>query len=112
MGDLRDCGGCVAYEEMLDLVAEALKLASEIDGELNKLQHALLTIERSGAPGATICSQRTDGHACGWCRGMLTPCPVMIARTALEKHSTRLTDEPVNSGSCNDDKLGEKCDQS
>ena len=24
MGDLRDCGGCVAYEEMLDLVAQAL----------------------------------------------------------------------------------------
>ena len=28
-----------------------------------------------------------------------------------EKHSTRLTDEPVNSGSCNDGELGEKCDQ-
>ncbi len=24
MGDLRDCGGCVAYEEILDLVAQAL----------------------------------------------------------------------------------------
>ena len=30
---------------------------------------------------------------------------------SLEKDSTRLTDEPVNSGSCDDGELGEKCDQ-
>lgn len=28
------------------------------------------------------------------------------------KDSTRLTDEAVNNGSCNDGELGEKCDQS
>ena len=33
-------------------------------------------------------------------------------RKHLKKDSTRLTDEPVNSGSCNDGELGEKCDQS
>ncbi len=33
-----------------------------------------------------------------------------ILRSA--KDSTRLTDEAVNSGSCNDDELGKKCDQS
>lgn len=33
-------------------------------------------------------------------------------RTCLEKDSTRLTDEAVNSGSCNDGELGKKCDQS
>jgi hypothetical protein len=33
-------------------------------------------------------------------------------RKCLEKDSTRLTDEPVNSESCNDGELNEKCDQS
>jgi hypothetical protein len=33
-------------------------------------------------------------------------------RKHLKKYSTRLTDEPVNSGSCNDGEFGEKCDQS
>ena len=30
----------------------------------------------------------------------------------VQKHSTRLTDEAVNSGSCNNGELGKKCDQS
>jgi len=38
----------------------------------------------------------------GFCRGL----------TAGAKDSTRLTDEAVNSGSCNDGGLGEKCDPS
>jgi DNA (cytosine-5)-methyltransferase 1 len=35
-----------------------------------------------------------------------------ILTSDLKKDSTRLTDEPVNSGSCNDGELGAKCDQS
>ena len=38
---------------------------------------------------------------------VISPCP-----GCSEKDSTRLTDEAVNSGSCNDGELGEKCDQS
>jgi len=49
------------------------------------MREALLTIERSGAPGGAICARRADGHSCSWCRGMLTPCPVLTARKALEK---------------------------
>lgn len=52
--------------------------------ELDRMRQALTTIERSGAPGATIVAKRDDGHACGWCRGILTPCPVETARKALE----------------------------
>jgi hypothetical protein len=79
-------------------VGPVARLASEIEGELNIMLHALIAIERSGAPGATICGHRTDGHACNWCSGMFDPCPVVIARGALEKHSVRLTAESVDSG--------------
>ena len=64
----------------------------ETKDELRILLAALATIERSGAPGAAIVAARDDGHACGWCRGMLTPCPVMIARRAIatcENHEER-----------------------
>jgi hypothetical protein len=60
----------------------------------------------------SACGKRSDHHStcsnpehvnCGQCR----------ARRKLdEKDSTRLTDEAVNSGSCNDGELGQKCDQS
>lgn len=54
-----------------------------------ELAEALETIERSGAPGGTIVAKRPDDHACGWCRGMLTPCPSALASAALEKAGLR-----------------------
>ena len=57
----------------------------ELDSRASRLIAALTTIERSGAPGATIVAKRSDDHACSWCRGMLTPCPVVTARKALEE---------------------------
>src|SRR5574343_699138 len=51
--------------------------------EVARLREALVTIERTGAPGATIVAQRGDGHSCSWCRGMVTPCPTVTARAAL-----------------------------
>lgn len=55
----------------------------EARAEMERLRHALLTIERSGAPGASIAAKRNDGHACSWCRGMWTPCPTSVAEYAL-----------------------------
>lgn len=57
----------------------------EAADELDRMRTALKTIERSGTPGAIIVAKRDDVHACGWCRGILTPCPVETARKALEK---------------------------
>ena len=57
----------------------------DLDDKVRRLTAALTTIERSDAPGATIVAKRDDGHACSWCRGMLTPCPVETARKALEE---------------------------
>jgi hypothetical protein len=48
------------------------------------LEQGLLTIQRSGSVGGSIVAPRKDGHACGWCRGMMTPCPVVTASHALE----------------------------
>jgi predicted nucleic acid-binding Zn-ribbon protein len=60
------------------------KQRNEARAEVERLTAALTTIERSGAPGATIVAKRDDDHACCWCSGMVTPCPVMTARKALE----------------------------
>lgn len=60
------------------------ELKKELE-RMAKLEHALLTIERSGAPGGSIMARRTDDHSCGWCRGMWTPCPAETARRALTK---------------------------
>ena len=57
--------------------------ADKAEEEVAQLRAALMTIERSGAAGGAIVAERADGHACGWCRGMLTPCPVVVARKAL-----------------------------
>lgn len=51
--------------------------------EIDRLRHALKTIEISGAPGASIMAKRMDDHACSWCRGMWTPCPTSTASNAL-----------------------------
>ena len=71
-------------QELTRHTAEITAL-DELDSKVRRLTAALTTIKRSGAPGAAIVAKRDDGHACGWCRGMLTPCPVETARKALEE---------------------------
>jgi hypothetical protein len=57
----------------------------DLERENEKLRQALTTIERSGAPGASIMASRDDGHSCSWCRGKWTPCPTAIAQNALRR---------------------------
>lgn len=59
-----------------------------LEAEVARLTAALKNIIRSGDPGAAIVSKRDDGHACFWCRGISTPCPVETARKALEEVTT------------------------
>lgn len=63
---------------------ELVRERDEARADAARLREALTTIERTGAPGATIVAQRSDGHSCSWCRGMVTPCPVITAREALK----------------------------
>ena len=66
MGDLRDCGGCVAYEEMLDLVAQALgkELFAAYDGYHYEAVRALS--EDTARLRAVIAEQQTE---IDWYRG-------------------------------------------
>lgn len=68
---------CAAFDDQPGPACVALAADSA------RLREALVTIERTGAPGATIVAQRSDGHSCSWCRGMVTPCPTVTARAAL-----------------------------
>lgn len=61
--------------------------AEKAEADAARLREALTTIERTGATGATVVAQRSDGHSCSWCRGMVTPCPVVTARAALGEES-------------------------
>ena len=81
-----DCYGCEAdrlHRRVLELEKHDQVYAEREKLQKEKFQKALITIERSGVPGAIIVAARTDDHACGWCRGMVTPCPVEVARIAL-----------------------------
>lgn len=64
-------------------IAAARTAVPALLDEVERLRAALATIERSGAPGGSILARRADGHACGWCRGMYTPCPIATAGGAL-----------------------------
>ena len=72
-----------AHDMLRAAYQEEVERADQAEAEVAQLRAALMTIERSGAAGGAIVAERADGHACGWCRGMLTPCPVVVARKAL-----------------------------
>jgi len=60
----------------------------------------------------SACGKRSDYHSTCANPDHVT-CELCRSRRKLdEKHSTRLTDDAVNSGSCNNGELGKKCDQS
>lgn len=74
----------------LDTIVKLVQMANSYSrSKLDCMRTALETIERSGVPGGTIVARRADNHACGWCCGMLTPCPVETARLALQESQTR-----------------------
>lgn len=65
-------------------VREQRQRAEAAEAKVARLREALVTIGRTG-DGGTIVATRSDGHACSWCRGLHTPCPVVTARAALKE---------------------------
>ena len=68
---------------------------AKAQAEAAAMRAALTTVERSGAPGGSIFAKRSDEHACCWCRGMYSPCPVPTAKAALASDAGRALLEEV-----------------
>jgi hypothetical protein len=62
--------------------------------------------------GRTTCYSCGRNLTMGEVKSFVENFPFKICDACASKDSTRLTDEPVNSGSCNDGDLAPKCERS